>query len=793
MGEPEIDVAEAVRPLSGVDWWNTPAAAGVPALKVTDGPSGARGELFVGGPPSVWFPCGAALGATWDVDLVARRRRGARRRDAGQGRARAARARRSTSSATPSAAGTSSACPRTPCLTAHLAVAYIRGAAGRRRGRVRQAPRRQRRRGRPLRGVERRRRAHVAGGVAAALRARPARGAGSWSVMSAYNRLNGTHCSEHHWLLTEVLRERVGVGRCGHLRLVRHPQHRRSGRSVGSTSRCPAPRSTSATRSSRPSTRATSTSAVIDEQARPPPPARRAHGRDDVACRARRPGWADDVVRRRTGGCRRRHRAAAQRAVGVLPLDPLDASATGSRSSAPTPTGRSSAGGGSARLTPTAVATVLDGLRAPPRRRPRRPRAGVPRRPGHARHRRAPRSAAPTAPPVSTSRSSTPTGDVGCRLRPREFRAARGERAVARRPGATTGRCGPPARYEPDRTGRPPVQAQDQLRRAARRRRRRRMRRHEPRQRRRATVELVDGTPVGARGHRGAAAPTTQLFRRRARAAVQPAAARRRHRPRPRRCAAGADAAVVVIGLDGEWETEGRDRDDLVPARVRRSTLVRARRRRPTAHRRRGPGRFAGRPVDGPDDVPALVWGWFPGQEGGTPLADVLTGDRGPGGRLPCTMPARLEDTLAVRPGTGLGSRRLRGGRVHRAPPVRPRRHRAGVPLRLRPVVHDLRRRRPGAVDDDPRPRARAVTVADRRHQHRLTAPAVEMVQLYVRDVEASVSSGRTGSSAASPRSHLDPGDDADGRRIRARDRVTSPSGTSRRRRAGGPRRARSS
>ena len=72
MGEPGIDVDEAVRPLSGADWWNTPAAAGVPALKVTDGPSGARGELFVGGPPSVWFPCGAALGATWDVELAAR-------------------------------------------------------------------------------------------------------------------------------------------------------------------------------------------------------------------------------------------------------------------------------------------------------------------------------------------------------------------------------------------------------------------------------------------------------------------------------------------------------------------------------------------------------------------------------------------------------------------------------------------------------------------------------------------------------------------------------------------------
>ena len=63
---------ELVRPLSGADWWNVAASGDVPALRVTDGPSGARGQRFVGGPPSVSFPCGAALGATWDVELVER-------------------------------------------------------------------------------------------------------------------------------------------------------------------------------------------------------------------------------------------------------------------------------------------------------------------------------------------------------------------------------------------------------------------------------------------------------------------------------------------------------------------------------------------------------------------------------------------------------------------------------------------------------------------------------------------------------------------------------------------------
>ena len=36
------------------------------------------------------------------------------------------------------------------------------------------------------------------------------RGAGAWSTMAAYNRLHGTHCSEHERLLTTILRDEWG-------------------------------------------------------------------------------------------------------------------------------------------------------------------------------------------------------------------------------------------------------------------------------------------------------------------------------------------------------------------------------------------------------------------------------------------------------------------------------------------------------------------------------------------------------------------------------------------------------
>ena len=115
--------------------------------------------------------------------------------------------------------------------------------------------------------------------------------------------------------------------------------------------------------------------------------------------------------------------------------------------------------------------------------------------------------------------------------------------------------------------------------------------------------------------------------------------------------AADSDVTVVVVGTTEEVESEGFDRMSLaLPGRqdelVARITAVNPRTIVVVN---------AGAPVLLPwaDDVAAVLLAWFPGQEFGDALADVLLGRVEPGGRLPSTWPMSEVGHPSVTPVAG--------------------------------------------------------------------------------------------------------------------------------------------
>lgn len=207
----QMSLEEQVAILSGADFWSVAGNArlGTGWLRVTDGPNGARGGgSLVGGVKSAAFPVGIALGATWDPDLT---------RQIGAAIAQEVKSKGAHVSLAPTCNiqrsvtnGRNFECySEDPFLTAALAVGYIQGLQGQ--------------------GIAATIK-HFAGNESEIERTTMSsdidertlrevyllpfeaavKQGGTWGIMSSYNKLNGTYAAENQWLLTKVLRQDWG-------------------------------------------------------------------------------------------------------------------------------------------------------------------------------------------------------------------------------------------------------------------------------------------------------------------------------------------------------------------------------------------------------------------------------------------------------------------------------------------------------------------------------------------------------------------------------------------------------
>ncbi len=200
--------------------------------------------------------------------------------------------------------------------------------------------------------------------------------------------------------------------------------------------------------------------------------------------------------------------------------------------------------------------------------------------------------------------------------------------------------------------------------------------------------------------------------------------------------AARSDAAVVVVGYSFRLESEGFDRasldlpagqDELIGAvaGVNKNTVVVVAAGAPVSMRWIG-------------KVPAVLYAWYGGQEAGHAIGDLLFGIATPSGKSPATFPVRIEDTTAYGhyPGENLRVEYAegifvgyRGFDKHKREPLFP----FGHGLSYTTFAYDgLKVAKPTVKPGEPVEVSMTVRNSG-------TRPGAEVVQLYLRDVEASV------------------------------------------------------
>lgn len=117
--------------------------------------------------------------------------------------------------------------------------------------------------------------------------------------------------------------------------------------------------------------------------------------------------------------------------------------------------------------------------------------------------------------------------------------------------------------------------------------------------------------------------------------------------------AAAADACIAIMGIDGRWEGEEGEsiasfnKGDNTDCRLPQPQLDFLKK-----IRRQGDNPLivvitGGSPVIIPEVfefADAVIYTWYPGEQGGNALADIIFGDVAPSGRMPFTVPYSIED-----------------------------------------------------------------------------------------------------------------------------------------------------
>ncbi|KAK7737380.1 hypothetical protein SLS53_006685 [Cytospora paraplurivora] len=125
------------------------------------------------------------------------------------------------------------------------------------------------------------------------------------------------------------------------------------------------------------------------------------------------------------------------------------------------------------------------------------------------------------------------------------------------------------------------------------------------------------------------------------------------------------DAADVVLyfgGIDTSTESEGTDRVTLGWVGMQLDVIGEiAKSGKPTVVVQFGGGQLDSSPIVNNPGVGALLWGGYPGQDGGVAILDIITGRQAPAGRLPVTQyPADYiasvpMTNMALRPDASIG------------------------------------------------------------------------------------------------------------------------------------------